>query len=277
MDYVLAKIKSKTGTAADKVKKLLSDITLYSFDLDSISSIPYDPATSIDDCEWFEIKEFSKQEYCVEFLKTTNESVSFTQFSNDTFPNIEYICSCQNNNEYYFQKVSKTQLIQRNVITLGDEAKYKTEDKCIVINDIPDAIYVKTKDCLFFKILPSITSIFKGIDQLYKEATEEETTAFLEQEFIALGENFNANKVKKPNRKRIALAIKTLESFEEEQKKIVLDTVKEYCPNLLGNDGKFNIESDDDLKLLLWGIEQRFYTTPDGNERRIANSIIKMN
>ena len=35
----------------------------------------------------------------------------------------------------------------------------------------------------------------------------------------------------------------------------------------------FHVESEDDLKKLLYGIEQRYYTTKVGNEKRLANSI----
>ncbi|MBE6965629.1 MAG: ATP F0F1 synthase synthase [Ruminococcaceae bacterium] len=277
MDYVLAKIKSRKGTSVDKHKKLLSDTTLYAMDINSISSIPYSSATSIDADEWFEIRDFSRQEYCLDILRSPIESLSFQQFENEQFSYIEYICACQNSNEYHFQKVSKSNLIERKTITLGDVAKYKTGDKCIVVHEIPDAIYLKDKDSLLFKNLSAITNIFKGIDQLYREATESETKEFLQKEFITLGDNFTSSNVKKPNRKRIALALETLNSFDKNQKTVVFSTVKEYCPNLIGQNGTFKIESDEDLKYLLWGIEQRFYTTPDGREKRIANSVITIN
>ena len=35
----------------------------------------------------------------------------------------------------------------------------------------------------------------------------------------------------------------------------------------------FTIESENDLKSLLYGIEQRYYTTLLGNEKRLANSV----
>ena len=40
--------------------------------------------------------------------------------------------------------------------------------------------------------------------------------------------------------------------------------------------GKYVItpsQMEDDLKYLLWGIEQRYYTTPVTNENRVANSV----
>jgi hypothetical protein len=38
----------------------------------------------------------------------------------------------------------------------------------------------------------------------------------------------------------------------------------------------FKIATEEDLKALLYGIEQRYFTTPVGNERRLANSIISL-
>ncbi|EFA5442641.1 ATP F0F1 synthase synthase, partial [Escherichia coli] len=40
--------------------------------------------------------------------------------------------------------------------------------------------------------------------------------------------------------------------------------------------GCFEISCDEELKLLLYGIEERYYTTRFGNEKRLANSIQKL-
>ena len=97
-----------------------------------------------------------------------------------------------------FQNVSKARLVSKKcILCLGEDFEYKADRREIVINTIPDAIYNKNTDVLYFKRLESITSIFRGIDQLYKEATEEETTQFLENDFIQLKQNYNASKPKK--------------------------------------------------------------------------------
>lgn len=112
------------------------------------------------------------------------------------------------------------------ILCLGEDFEYKADRREIVINTIPDAIYNKNTDVLYFKRLESITSIFRGIDQLYKEATEDETTQFLKNDFIQLKQNYNASKVKTANRKRIALAQKTLESLDADSRKIYLHTLE---------------------------------------------------
>ncbi len=42
------------------------------------------------------------------------------------------------------------------------------------------------------------------------------------------------------------------------------------------NDRKFSIKDEERLKHLLWGIEERYYTTRVGGEKRVANSVSKI-
>ena len=72
------------------------------------------------------------------------------------------------------------------------------------------------------------------------------------------------------------MALDTLNKLEEEQKGTVIEYINNYCSDLKYDNDTFKIKSDDDLKKLLYGIEQRYYTTPIGNEKRCANSIIKI-
>lgn len=113
----------------------------------------------------------------------------------------------------------------------GEGFTYKTDCAEIVIRDLPDAIYDKTTDTLYFRRLESITSIFRGIDMLYREATQEETDSFLANDFISLKDDYSGSKVKTANRKRIALAAKTLSELDEPDRKnifkaLFLHTIK---------------------------------------------------
>lgn len=94
--------------------------------------------------------------------------------------------------------------------------------------------------------------------------------------FIVLKDNYETSSVKTANRKRIALASKTLSGLDEEEKSNIFSYISEYIPELTTEDNAFFVGSEDDLKMVLFGIEQRFYTTPVGKEKRIANSVITM-
>ena len=58
------------------------------------------------------------------------------------------------------------------------------------------------------------------------------------------------------------------------QKDRLFEYINSYVPRLHFTHGKFDIGNEKDLKSLLYGIEQRFYTTPILDEKFIAKSII---
>lgn len=277
MNHVMAKLRLRKGSESSKFRKVLSNVTLYTLPDDLNNNVEYDPATNLDEGEWFSINEFSQKPFFLQLLVDYTDSVAYNQLEAGQTSNIEFLFTYQNSNEFYFQRITKSQLLEKKVINIGDQFTYNANSKDIVIRDPADAIYVKSNDTLYFKKLSTITGIFKGIDQLFREATTAETEAFLAKEFIKIENNFCAASVKQANRKRIALAMEALNDFNEEQKSTVFNTVKEYCPQLVADDTTFKIETESDLALLLYGIDQRFYTTPDGKEKRIANSVIRLN
>lgn len=274
MNHLIAKIKLRGN--APKYKKVFSGETLFDLPSSLITHVEYNPDHRLDEDSWFGISNFSSKEYCLSFLRQAFNSAEYDSLNVIDVDKLDFICSYQNGNEYYFQRVTKTQLVSKKLLHLGDSFSFEESSKIIVINNNADAIYLKSNDSLYFKNLSAITGIFKGIDELYREATEAETIAFLESDFIHLNADFSAEKVKKPNRQRIAMAVDTLNSFEEEEKEAVFSYIKDYCPELELHGETFVIQSEDDLKMLLYGIEQRYYTTPIKGERRLANSIVAL-
>jgi len=216
MNHLIAKLRLRGN--APKYKKLLSNISLFELPNDLTPHVQYSPDHNLDEDSWFGIEQFSTQEFCLDFLKAPFNSAEYDMLNTVDVDKLDFLCSYQNKNEYFFQNVSKTQLISKKLLYLGDAFRYEENSKTIVINSIADAIYMKDRDILYFKRLPTISSIFKGIDILYREATEVETVNFLQREFVQLDEGFSAVKVGKPNRHRIAMALDTLDKFEEEQK-----------------------------------------------------------
>ena len=68
----------------------------------------------------------------------------------------------------------------------------------------------------------------------------------------------------------VGLAMDTFNTFNQQQRESIYDYIKEYCNDLefSDDDRNFNIGSEENLKQLMFGIEQRYYTTPIGNEKR---------
>ena len=274
MDHVLARIKRLQKTP---FVKLVSDHTLYN-EITITNQIPYSPIHNLDEDSWFVINEFTKQPFCIDLLQNSFDSKDYANIRKDQFRNIDYIFSIQGS-DFYFQNITPSLFIKKKTICFGNVATIQKNCHYLTINDQPDAIYFKNSNCLAFRNLSAITGIFNGIDSLYKEATTEETNAFLQNKFICLKNNYNVDKVSKPNRKRIALAMDALKKISKTDRDQIIAYTLEYCGEKLKSNPEskaIEISTDDELKFLLYGIDQRFYTTLIGKEKRLANSVLTM-
>lgn len=272
MNYVLAKVKVKNE---EGFRKLYTGEAIFE-DLNGLSGAnEYTPSTILEEDEWFKLSAFSTKEYCLDFLCTKFNSTEYQEIDKTHTDIIEYICSYQSG-KYYFQRILKHSIFKQKRITLGDNVSLDKGEKSIVVNDCPDAMYDKKHDTLYFRKLQTVAPIFKGIDILYKEATKEETESFLQNDFIETIDGYGVDRIKTMNRKRIAMAMETLKNFNKKQRKEVLDYTHEYYPHLQYKDSTFSVGTEDDMKFLLWGIEQRYYTTPVTKEQRVANSVIPL-
>lgn len=276
MDHILAHIKTR---AKKRIFKLVSDQSLFDpVTVDLTACVPYNPDHNLDEDAWFKIEGFSNQGFCIDLLKKNFDAKDYDDLVKDNFSKIAYLFSVQGA-DFYFQKITPSLFVKRKILVFGEAAELEKSQRRLVINALPDAVYFKAADTLIFKSLATISSIFKGIDELYKEATKEEVEQFLGESFIELSNNYSVEKVSKPNRKRIGLAMKTLEGMSVDDKTNMLEYIDGYCEQKLNYDQqnqKFEISTDEDLKLLVYGIEQRFYTTPFGKEKRCANSVTTM-
>lgn len=273
MDQVIVKVK---GLRKKPFFKLISDHTLFENITVNLDGCPgYNPDHNLDEDTWFKVEQFSQKPFCIDFLKVEFDSKDYDDLTKNKFTKIAYLCAVQGD-DYYFQKITPSLFVSKKMIAFGEVAEIERSDSRLVVNTRPDAIYLKASDTLVFRNLATISSIFPGIDELYKEATNEEVEQFLDESFIELSNGYDMSRVTKPNRKRIALAMTTLDAMSDQDKTNMLSYIDGYCEKKLKFDkenSKFEVTNDDELKLLLYGIEQRFYTTPFGQEKRLANSV----
>ncbi|WP_313270590.1 hypothetical protein [Epilithonimonas vandammei] len=239
----------------------------------NLTGVEYNPATIIEDEELYKVSQFSQSGYSFEFLENDLNSVNHDQITRTDLTKLSFICTVQNN-LYFFQIINSSIFISKKWFSI-DELTLETEKPIITVNPFADAIYDKHSNTLYFKRLTAAQKIFKWMDQLYKEATATETDSFLQKDFPEVDSDFDHRNVSVLNRKRIALVMETLNNLSDSEKQAVYSYTSEYS-QVVFEDEKFKIETDDDLKFVLWGIQQRFYTTPIGGEKRIANSIISI-
>ncbi|NJI11473.1 ATP F0F1 synthase synthase [Aeromonas veronii] len=277
MDHILAKVK---GLRKKPYFKMVSDQSL--FDVVAVNfdaCIPYSPDHNLDEDAWFKIECFSHKGFCLDLLKQDFDSKDYNDLNKDNFSKIAFLFAVQGE-DFYFQKITPSLFVKRKTLIFGEVAKLEQSQTRLVINSLPDAIYFKAADTLIFRSLATISSIFTGIDELYREATSAEVKQFLDNPFIELSAGYNEKSVSKPNRKRIGLALSSLAAMSEDDKTNILGYIDEYCQQKLRYDQQnktFEISTDDELKVLLYGIEQRFYTTPFSHEKRLANSVQTLN
>lgn len=266
-NFIYGKVKRK-----QKMFRIIeTETNVYDIGQLNLNGVDYNPATLIEDSELYKLTNFSNSSFTLDFLQNDLDSVNHDQISKADLKKLSFICTVQDN-LYFFQIINSSFFISKKWFSI-EELTLETEKPIITINPFADAIYDKVNDILYFKKLTAAQKIFKGMDQLYRAATDGETQTFLSNDFLDVNVDFVANKVTVPNRKRIALVNETLNRFTEDEKQAIYDYTNQYG-HVTYENGKFKIESDDDLKFVLWGIEQRFYTTQIGGERRVANSII---
>jgi len=274
MNDIFAKIPSRNDQG---IYKVLSDEAL--FDPLAISEnhlIHYTPTYKLDDEEWFVISEFSTRKFSIDILEDEFVSIDYSQMQRSDFEKISFIFSVQADG-FYFQKITARKTIRKaKLLELGEAARMQNIANSFHISSYPDAVYLKEKDILVFKSLERISSIFKGIDTLYREATNEETNEFLGNSFIVLNDGYGGDKVKKANRKRIAMVIDKINDMNKEEKEVLLYYIADYCDSLKFDkeNMQFEVSSEDDLKQLLNGISENYYTTAVSKEKRIANSTL---
>jgi hypothetical protein len=274
MDTTIIAYIATNRTSCEYKKVLTLGQPVYVLPETLASSIPYSTDTLNDDDEWYYIDSFREKPYCLSLLQSQNifSSVDYVSLEKSEFGLLEYLCAYQDG-IFYFQTVTPGKQIKKKAIVFGDVCSFEDNLASITINPYADAIFNPAQNRLYFRKLRFLTAIFEGIEDLYREATQEEVNAFLSLDFIETID-YVATNVKTNNRKRIAVALDTFKQYSEEERTKIFDYIKDYCPDLATDHGTFAISIEDDLKNLLFGIGQRFYTTPVGGEKRIANSII---
>lgn len=268
---------AKTTIRSRPIVKVLSDQEVFTCPDNLDDAVDYAPETLNEDNQWYKLADFSSKEYCIDLITEEFNSANYAEIVNSDFLKVSYLCSYQGGRFFYFQKLSSKGIVRKKWLKLSDPTVI-TDEPILTINRVPDAIFDKNADILYFRSLSTISSIFKGIDILYREATQEETETFLQNEMISLGNDFDATKVKTANRKRIAIAMDTFNRMTDENKRNIGQYIREYCVELTfdGNNSTFSISNEEELKKLLYGIEQRYYTTPVTAEKRLANSVITL-
>lgn len=271
MDFLLAKLRGNDGT----FRKVLSNETIY-IDIPLFDdSRTYNDEIKLRDNEWFKIDSFTKKPYAPLLIREPFNAAAWSQIGRNDYEKIDYIVSVQDNsNLFIFQNITSSFVYKRQrFISMDEQPSLLNKDHLIIIHENPDAYYIKDIDCLYFQRLSKITSVFQGINELYKEATNDEVEQLLKLDILNVSADFTKNKVKTANRRRIREAMDKYNQFSEMQKEALPAYFTKYCPNINIIDSQISIEDEKTLTMFLNGLNQRYYTTEISNEKRLALSV----
>lgn len=150
----------------------------------------------------------------------------------------------------------------------------------VTINAIPDGIYDVNNDILYFQELNRLYNVFPNIKQRYMEGTEDVVSQFFGNDIVSFGEGFSADQVSASNRKRISMVVADYNAYSLDQKTALKEYINISCGEDLEYDSNrkiFKIGDDRALRLLLYGMQMRFYKQPLNQEVQVATSTTSIN
>lgn len=269
MNYLLAKLSGKI----QQIWKVTSDERAF-YNIPQMNIIhDYEPGNDhLPLNEWHKLNNFTSRGFSCPLIGIAINTTNYSQLDEKDYKKISYIAAYQDN-RLIFQRVTASSIIRKPWIKISGSPSLHLNDPIITLG-FPSAIYDLNEDTLYFQKLVSIKPIFIGIEELYRTASQPEVNSFVDNDFVELSEGYVASKIGTMNRKRIAIALDKLKSLTDDQKKQIINYTISYCDGkVIFQDGAFQIGSEDDLKHLLFGIEERFYTTIATNEKRQATAV----
>lgn len=270
MNHLLAKLKGRNGQFW-KVMSQTDEI----FDMPDLSvGHDYTPGHMLDDADWHKLDNFATRGFNNDLVGTHFNSTDYNQILSEHYSSISYFC-CKQGDHLMFQKMTPSQILRKRWFRISEAPAMEHDSPIITLHQQVDALYDPTGDTLYFRDFAKLGAMFDGIEALYRDATQQEVEQFLSYDFITLANDYSPDSVKKANRKRIAVVMDKLNQYSPEDQRAILGNIPPYCPDIVSaNDNTtFVISTEEQLKRLLFGIEQRYFTTPVGGERRLANSV----
>lgn len=270
MGIYVAKIKNDNERWFKIVDQVANDELS---EIDLSDAVLYDP-NNTEANQWFKIDGFDQKEGFLPLLAQQINAADLDNLEREQYDTIEFIAFFDQD-RYYLQKITRSNYLTRKWFSWdGDIMKYQEDEGIIYINPIPNCIYNTNNKAIYFMDIAKAYGIFSSLKLDYQTATDDETTRFIHSDIIDASE-LPIEKVGVSNRKRITSVLSKYEEYSPEEKA----TLKEYIKlNVGGNlnfddmTQKFIVNTDTQLRLLLYGIQQRFYMPPLVDEVQVATS-----
>lgn len=242
--------------------------------LDLSDSMVYDPNNNVAH-QWFRIENLRNTEYFNDLFGNPIESGELVTINVNQLDDIKYFAYYAEGKFYIQRMLTGCYIRKAGFWTIGNSIQFSNDNKMVTINPIPDGIYDLNTDTLYFQELNRLYNIFSCIKNEYVQGTSSSIHEFLSNDMISLSDDFSEDKVSLSNRKRIFEVARVYNTYSDAQKEELKSYICRYSDGGLEyneQDGKFKINNDIDLRLLLFGMQMRFYKQPLSNDVQVATS-----
>ncbi len=242
-----------------------------------------------DENEWFYIENFRASIFNTAIAKVGGTEIKIEElfvrlielndFESRDYSRIKWLITKQGE-DYYFQKVTPSSRIQNKTVLYfweGVPEIRKMDNSIEVHRDRPDIVYDAAADKLIFKDLSKAKVMFPMLEELCKEATEDEVKAFFSlRTDLSMPTSFD---IGIRNRKSIARLLAKITGLSDQAKTILATYVTDHLDKAglhTGDDGRIIISTATQLKGYLDLLDERFITSEIYEEdRKITAFILK--
>lgn len=266
MSKLIGKIKNEYKNILHHNTNIIDDVDITTFEI-----IDFRPNYKPDEDELFRIINFSNTDYFIDQCSENFSTSSINQIRNEDYKDISVLVIIQNGKKY-FQRITPSFYVNRKTFLNYDgQPRIVEHQKQIEIKEESDAVYVESTDTLYFRDISKLKSIFPGIEELHREATQEEVDRFVSNDFIALV-GLESTRIGVNNRKRIAdIGTKYNKLTSDKKQSLIMYAIEKSGVEI--EDGMFLIKSENHLKKVLYAMDQRYYYADIYDENRMASSV----
>lgn len=275
MGYLVCKVNQSSGKGCDKIKIISkTDENLYK-DIEGLKVIPYNPNYKLEEDQIFVIKDVDKFITNKEILENFETKAStYEELEADKWSKVAVLVFSKNNTNYYQRVIGKKYLNTKVVLNFFSKGPQITEEvEGITLNSNSFIIYDIKNKKLYFKNFLEVSKIFKGIEILYREATEEEVKKFFSNDLVDEKSAIGFENITSAKRKKILLALSELEKGKEIEKLRAYG--KKYYPSHFKSD-KILVNTLDNIDVLINVVHEHCYTSEVTNQKKIANSTMDL-
>ena len=245
------------------------------------NSREFDPETKLEQGDWFYIEiDDDHRTMISEYSDQFSNTVSLNDVGASDFSKIDLIFQKGENDDLIFQKITKSKrIVEKSILrwipNIGRPERTIIENGIELKSEI-DA-YFDGIDKLYFKSFKTIRSLFNGIDDYYRIASQAEVDEFKEFKLVHFVSDFE---IKANNLKMLAvLKDYDINLDNIKIKRILLKTHGNYPHQefMLDENDIFQIDSNKKLTSFLKLALGRLYTNPITKDKMEANYAKKLN